>query len=443
MKHLLYGIIGLFTALLFQSCGSDSPDPDPTPASTNNYFLWVDATANFPRLSNSQDSITKYVVMAKESGFTDLVVDVRPISGEVLYNSTIATQLKEWKGFSRTATFDYLNAFILAAKANGLNVYASINTFTGGHLYSPFWEQANNGARQVLATQHPDWISKSYVWTGSSGKIESMWTYYGGKGSKTAAFLNPSNQDARAYMLSVINEIVTKYDVKGIVLDRGRFDSLESEFSDVTRAAFESYIGQKLTNWPDDVFKWTGSGTKIEGPHYKKWLEFRASVIYNFFKEAKSKVKAVNKEFAAYVGAWYSTYYNEGVNWASQTYDPSAKYSWATTDYKKYGYAEELDFIMTGCYSGTATGVNNYISQSQEAIKNVIPIASGLYVDDYNTIEKNNGAGKGKTAFYDCLVAARKGTKNIMVFDMVHMNDELYQNGSTPKYWDVVKSILK
>ncbi|GHS91684.1 hypothetical protein FACS1894203_2880 [Bacteroidia bacterium] len=442
MKQCLYILFGLFIALFFQRCGSD-PEPElPEYKNTNKYLLWVDATANFSRLSNHTDSIVKYVAMAKEAGFTDLVVDVRPISGEVMYSSTIASQLKEWKGFTRTATFDYLNAFITAAKSNGLNVYVSINTFTGGHLYSPFWEQANNGMRQVLAILHPDWISKSYVWTGSAGKIESMWTYYGGRGSKTAAFLNPLNQEACAYILSIINEIVTKYDVRGIVLDRGRFDSLESEFSDVTRTAFENYVGTIMTKWPDDVFQWTGSGVKVEGAYYKKWLEFRASVIYNFLKDAKAVAKASGKEFATYVGAWYSTYYNEGVNWASQTYDPSLKYSWATVDYKKYGYAEELDFIMTGCYSGTVSGVNNYITQAQEAVKNVIPIATGLYVDDYVTIEKT-GAGKGKTAFYDCLVAGRKGTKNIMVFDMVHLNNELYENGSTPKYWNVVKSILK
>ncbi|MDR0542221.1 MAG: family 10 glycosylhydrolase [Dysgonamonadaceae bacterium] len=445
MKQYFYILFGLFATLFFQRCGSDSastPTLNPSNPSANKYLLWVDATANFPRLSNHTDSIVKYVAMAKEAGFTDLVVDVRPVSGEVLYNSAISSQLKEWKGFTRTATFDYLDAFITAAKANGLTVYAAINAFTGGHLYSPFWEQSNSGMRRVLANQHPDWIAKSYVWTGSAGKIESMWTYYGGKGSKVAAFLNPVNPDARAYVLSIINEIVAKYDVKGIVLDRGRFDSLESEFSDVTRAAFENYAGATMTKWPDDVFRWTGSGVKTDGAYYKKWLEFRASVIYNFFKDAKAVAKASGKEFAAYVGAWYSTYYNEGVNWASQTYDPSLKYSWATADYKKYGYAEELDFIMTGCYSGTVAGVNNYIAQAQEAVKNVIPVAAGLYVDDYVALEKT-GAGKGKTAFYDCLIAGRKGSKNIMVFDMVHLNNELYENGSTPKYWEVVQSILK
>jgi uncharacterized lipoprotein YddW (UPF0748 family) len=424
-------------------CGSnDSKNPSTEQPSTNQYFLWVDATANFPRLSNSMDSISKYLMKAKEAGITDLVVDVRPISGEVLYNSSIAPKLIEWKGFTRTATFDYLEVFVSAAEKIGLNIYASINTFTGGHLYSPFWEQINNGSRPAVVKDHPDWISRNYVWDGSKARIESMWTYYGGKGSKPAAFLNPVNPEAQAYILSIINEIVSKYKVKGIILDRGRFDSLESDFSDLTKTAFENYTGNAVPTWPDDVFKWTGNGVKIEGPLYKKWIEFRASVIYNFFRQAKQKAIASNKEFGAYVGAWYASYYNEGVNWASKTYDPSKEHAWATPDYKNYGYAEELDFIITGCYSSSASGVNNYIDQAKAAINGKIPIASGLYVDDYVSIEKNN-PGKGKTTFYDCLIAARKGTKNIMVFDMVHLNDDLYNNEATPKYWDVLMSVLK
>jgi uncharacterized lipoprotein YddW (UPF0748 family) len=424
-------------------CGStDNPNDTPTNKSGNQYFLWVDATANFSRLSNSQDSIAKYLLKAKEAGITDLVVDVRPISGEVLYNSAIAPKLTEWKGFVRTANFDYLEAFVSAAEEAGLNVYASINTFTGGHLYSPFWEQTNSGTRQALAKDHPDWISQNYVWDGSTARVESMWTYYGGRGSKPAAFLNPVNSEAQAYILSIINEIVSNYHVKGIILDRGRFDSLESDFSALTKTAFENYIGNAVAVWPDDVFKWTGNGVKTEGTLYKKWIEFRASIIYNFFQQAKQKAKGANKEFGTYVGAWYASYYNEGVNWASKTYDPSTKYTWATPDYKNYGYAEELDFILTGCYSSNVSGVDNYIEQSKAAINGKIPIAAGLYVDDYVSVEKNN-PGRGKTTFYDCLVAARKGTKNIMIFDMVHLNDDLYSSEATPKYWDVLASVLK
>lgn len=37
---------------------------------------------------------------------------------------------------------------------------------------------------------------------------------------------------------------------------------------------------------------------------------------------------------AAYTGAWYPTYFEVGVNWASRNYDVSKDFSWATPDYK-------------------------------------------------------------------------------------------------------------
>ncbi|MCS2785925.1 hypothetical protein NXX22_26670 [Bacteroides thetaiotaomicron] len=53
-----------------------------------------------------------------------------------------------------------------------------------------------------------------------------------------------------------------------------------------------------------------------------------------------------------YVGAWYSSYYTSGVNWASPKYDTSAYYpKWATADYKNYGYADHLDYIFLGAYA--------------------------------------------------------------------------------------------
>ena len=48
---------------------------------------------------------------------------------------------------------------------------------------------------------------------------------------------------------------------------------------------------------------------------------------------------------AAYTGAWYPTYFEVGVNWASRNYDVSKDFSWATPDYKNYGFAELTGFL--------------------------------------------------------------------------------------------------
>lgn len=47
---------------------------------------------------------------------------------------------------------------------------------------------------------------------------------------------------------------------------------------------------------------------------------------------------------------WYPSYYEVGVNFASKEYDPGKDFSWATPEYKNYGYAELIDLYATGNY---------------------------------------------------------------------------------------------
>ena len=73
-------------------------------------LMWFDAEANFGRF-NQKDSIDYYLQKIKSLGFTHAIVDVRPITGEVLYDSKYAPRMEEWKGAKR-GNFDYLDYFI-------------------------------------------------------------------------------------------------------------------------------------------------------------------------------------------------------------------------------------------------------------------------------------------------------------------------------------------
>ena len=88
----------------------------------------------------------------------------------------------------------------------------------------------------------------------------------------------------------------------------------------------------------------------------RRRLEWRASVIYNFFKRTKEELKAVKPglKFGAYTGAWYPSYFEVGVNWASPDYDTSSKFSWATKKYMDYGYADLMDQMLIGAYASPA-----------------------------------------------------------------------------------------
>ena len=120
----------------------DDPDDPGTPDDSKPRYVWIDASANFSDYANSQENIAADLQKIKDAGFTDIIVDVRPTSGNVLFSSasgTPLTRIDAWTSngyvwLERTETFDYLQAFIDAGHALGLGVNASINTFVGGYL---------------------------------------------------------------------------------------------------------------------------------------------------------------------------------------------------------------------------------------------------------------------------------------------------------------------
>lgn len=85
-------------------------------------------------------------------GFTHAVVDVRPITGEVLFNSKYAPRMEEWNGAPR-GDFDYLGYFIEQGHKQGLEVHASLNIFCAGHNYFD---------RGLVYSGHPEWASIVY-----------------------------------------------------------------------------------------------------------------------------------------------------------------------------------------------------------------------------------------------------------------------------------------
>ena len=95
-------------------------------------IMWIDATANLDRY-NTEEKIVGLVRKIADVGFNTIVFDVKPISGQVVYNSRLAPKLTEWKGKTMPAEFDPLPIMVREGHANGLSVLASLNAFSEGH----------------------------------------------------------------------------------------------------------------------------------------------------------------------------------------------------------------------------------------------------------------------------------------------------------------------
>uniref|UniRef100_A0AB33J4P1 DUF4985 domain-containing protein n=1 Tax=Prevotella sp. GTC17259 TaxID=3236795 RepID=A0AB33J4P1_9BACT len=296
-------------------------------------FMWIDGEANFKRFSHT-DSIRYYVQKVHDLGFTDLVVDVRPITGEVLFDSKTAPRMRDWQGFQRP-DFDYLGTFIQAAHALGMRVEASLNVFCAGHNYFD---------RGQIYSGHPEWASVVYTPEGLKPITEQKQKY--------GAMVNPLNQEYRKHIIEVLRELTGKYpSLDGLVLDRVRYDGIEADFSRLSQETFQRFLHQEVQSWPQDIFTWQ-QGKVVRGKYFKQWVRWRSQVIRDFMAEMRRAVKDVNPhiEFGTYTGAWYPSYYEVGVNFASNRYNPYPAYDWATEDYHTTGYMELLDLYITGNY---------------------------------------------------------------------------------------------
>lgn len=418
----------------------DEPDPEEPEGITGKpRYVWIDAAANFEDYANSEDNIKADMQKIKDAGFTDVIVDVRPTSGDVLFKSTTADPLKKvdawgtggYKWLERTATFDYLQAFIDAGHETGLRVNASINTFVGGYLcpYSLGYD-----GMLFREPERKDWATSINAADGITNTMDLMddSSDYGPK------FLNPANEDAQEYVLDIIGELAA-YDIDGIVLDRCRYDDygLMSDFSDISRKQFESYASITVENWPDDIFEPGTDELEWAATEMQKlWLEFRVKVIHDFIVKAEKKVHSVNPDtrFGVYVGAWYSTYYTSGVNWASPDYDTSAHYWWASENYKDYGYADHCDFMFLGAYASTSSiygsgewTMQGFCEQGRELLMGDTVFAGGPDIGNSTGWTEGGQAALIPDAVDACITPS----DGFFVFDLCHI--KMYD------YWDAFK----
>jgi uncharacterized lipoprotein YddW (UPF0748 family) len=251
---------------------------------------------------------------------------------------------------------------------------------------------------------------------------------------KVACFVNPLHPDARRHELDLVRELVTNYDLDGLVLDRCRYSNLYNDFSDRTRDAFIEWLRarherQPLNRWPEDIFQFPKqpNGKMKLGRLYKPWLEFRAQVMRDFVADIAKIARSLKPSIAlgTYVGSWYPAYYEVGVNWGSPA--TRLRYPWFTPDYPRTGYAEFFDWVSTGCYYPVATredarekglsekGTVEFAAQlSDLAVADGAFVYAGIYAKDYV---------KHPETFLEALNAAARQSQGWMVFDISYIND--------------------
>lgn len=316
-------------------------------------LVWIEVGANFNYYANDADMIAADCKRLADGGYTHVVVEVRPTSGDVLFKSTVAPELKMealWRDgglryVPREADFDYLHAFIDAGHAAGLKVLAGVNMMVGGF-------RCDAGCHGMLY-DHPekrDWAAVDYTSEGLINHLDDS-TTVGGR------FMDPANGEVQEFLLAMLRDLAAYSDLDGVVLDRCRYDdyALDAGYTAAARRAFAEYLGYEPERWP--VIEEPGHIFLDWEPDEleNRWLTFRCKVIHDFVGRAVDTMHEVNPDLqvGVYVGAWFSEYYRSGVNWTSPAYPIASEeetYRWATEEYQKSGFADLVDFMILGAY---------------------------------------------------------------------------------------------
>lgn len=358
--------------------------------------------------------VADIVGKARRAGINTIIVDVKPLIGEVLYKSTIAPRLTHVKDCVYPPDFDLLQTMIEEGHAAGIKIHANVNVFSEGHREFV----------QGPGFTRPEW--QVVIQEAGEAGVPAFRRMADAKVASFGLFVNPIGP-ARDYELAIVREIMEGYEVDGIIFDRMRYPNLYGDFSDLSRHRFTEWLGKGDLTWPDGVFKVTGKSDApiLEGHYYREWLEWRAQQITDFARDASALSRSIRPEakVAVYVGSWYEDYYNEGVNWASSKYH--AGLPWMTPEYHRTGYAEMFDYICTGCYYPLATRdqarrlgkpegatVEAACSQSRRAIMDAAPFYGSLYLKDYEGDSE---------AFVGAVNAALAYSDGVMLFDLVYL----------------------
>jgi len=241
--------------------------------------VWVRPTETTPA------QIIKTLDNLKKTGITDVYLEtyyhgMTIYPSDVLLSYGITNQRSEFKGF------DPLKVWIDEAHARNMKLHIWFETFYIGNEYSP------TNPFDILNV-YPAWRNKTKARYDSDTPVASASEHNG-------YFIDPANPDVQAYLLAVMQEIITKYKPDGINLDYIRYpQSIAAKYTgyDATNWGYTDYARQDFKCQygidPIDI--------KCPSKEWEQWSRYRQDKVTEFVKKARELTCQYNITLSAVV----------------------------------------------------------------------------------------------------------------------------------------------
>jgi len=246
--------------------------------------------------------------------------------------------------------------------------------------------------------------------------------------------MNPFRPSVRDRILKMVEEVCKNYPLDGVIYDdRLRYGGINADFSPEAKAEFEKFVGQPVL-WPTDVYVPIigfdlSRGTR-PGRWYDAWLTWRAQKMKEFVQDSRATVQKARPgaHLAVYAGSWYGEYFRYGSNWGSTSL--RAGFSYLNDQYRKTGFAGDIDFLVTGAYYNVPT-IAEALAKNQPAgrtVESAGQLMNRCVRDEtwaYTGIELLRFRGR-HPALMSALQAAAGSSQGVMVFDLSHNIQEFW-----------------
>jgi uncharacterized lipoprotein YddW (UPF0748 family) len=173
-----------------------------------------------------------------------------------------------------TRGWDPLKASIELAHERGMELHAWLWAFAAANQgHNAILGKPKNYLGPVLS-RHPSWVLKD-----QNGRVFNRTPGF------KKAFFDPANPQVRRYLLALIDEIVTKYDVDGIQLDYIRYPFQDNTtrqqfgYTNVSRSLFKQRYGIDPRKISRSSYAW------------QKWIGFKIQQVSSFVEEASRLIK--------------------------------------------------------------------------------------------------------------------------------------------------------
>jgi uncharacterized lipoprotein YddW (UPF0748 family) len=174
--------------------------------------------------------------------------------------------------------------------------------------------------------------------------------------SGAEGWINPAIREVRDYKLSIINEIIRNYDVKGVHLDYIRYPDDRYSYDNYSRTVFTSEYGFD----PKD------------NPNAQEWYEWRCTQITSFVNETKILVKSFNPQLDVSCAVMPTT----------------GSRIWHLQNWEEWADKRLVDHLITMSYTADITEFENWVKNSTQAIDKKVGLMVGigifLYADWQN-----------------------------------------------------------